>query len=255
MEPAGYPFSPTPLQLQCQAAVYQSGSCAAAIAAGRGGDRWHRDYTAGRSRQLARGGDDHGLAGAVAAGRGRGLHLPHHVHPLQHCAKHHVAAVQPGGGHGRDEELRSAAGGGARRGGHAQVAGRQARRAAPAARMRTWLPFVLGPALAMDSRPGRSCLTAGKGWMRECRSVSMPQRAGCTAEARRHCPCPAAERPLAACTRKRLVGESAAVDAAAARAVSIGEVATLPQRGAACSAGWSAAGATATAHAHTQPHS
>ena len=31
-------------------------------------------------------------------------HLGHHVQPLHHLAEHHVAAVQPGGGHGADEE-------------------------------------------------------------------------------------------------------------------------------------------------------
>ena len=133
----------------------------------------------------------------------RGPHLlyrHHHVHALDHPPKHGVLAVQPGGGHGCDEELRQQRGG--REGRQHEAGGQAGRREARAGRQRqrcargggsagaagarqggammaralaggqgaaggrpavrsggvgpTWLPFVLGPALAMDSVKGRS---------------------------------------------------------------------------------------------------
>ena len=73
--------------------------------------------TAGAS-QLSRCPDDHWLAWAVAAARGRRLNLLHHIKALQHGAKHDVPAVQPGRRHGGDEELR-----GRGRGGRARCTG------------------------------------------------------------------------------------------------------------------------------------
>lgn len=66
-----------------------------------------RRLHAARLRQLAAVGDnDLGLAGAALAAHT--LDGLHHLHALCDVAKHAVLTVQPGGGHGAQEELRQA---------------------------------------------------------------------------------------------------------------------------------------------------
>jgi hypothetical protein len=46
------------------------------------------------------------LASGLAAGATERLNLAHQLHVVGHAAEHDVLAVQPGAGHGGDEELR-----------------------------------------------------------------------------------------------------------------------------------------------------
>lgn len=115
---------------------------------------------------------------------------------LDNLAEHHVAAVQPGGLHGGDEELldwgsiRGLASQG-RMQPQTQALGVWCQRQpCPRSRLQpgclvpilTWLPLVLGPALAMLSRPGTVCLSAagrsGAG-LGTGNSGCFPTRLGC----------------------------------------------------------------------------
>lgn len=48
---------------------------------------------------------NHHIARGLLPPRARILHLPHHIHAVDHLAKHDVLVVQEGGRHGGDEEL------------------------------------------------------------------------------------------------------------------------------------------------------
>lgn len=98
------------------------------------------------------------------------LNLLHHVHALHHAAKHHMPAVPA--------EAEQA--GSCEPGGHSKVAAHvmqagQAQRSAArlgchtysqgvaTVVMKNWLPFVLGPALAIDRTPGPVCFNCTGG--------------------------------------------------------------------------------------------
>ena len=99
-------------------------------------------------RHLAAVGDDHGADRAVAAVARAILNLGDQVHAVQNRAEHDVLAIQPrcettgAGQRGRGASQQCTSG-------HARVT---------TVVMKNWLPLVLGPALAMDSRPGTVCL-------------------------------------------------------------------------------------------------